>query len=96
MKTLAEIIYEQEEIDTQNAINTLKTIAEKMSAKIQDAILAIDKPFNKTDLFYYMKHEHGIENRILICEVLDDLCDNGMLRYIEIEDDCWAFVKSAA
>ena len=96
MKTLAEIMYEQEEIDTQNAINTLRIIAAKMSARIKDAILAIDKPFNKTDLFYYMKHKHGIDNRPLICEVLDDLCDNGILKYIEIENDCWAFVKSAS
>lgn len=96
MKTLAEIMYEQEEIDTQNAINTLKTIAEKMSAKIKDAILSIDKPFNKTDLFYHMKHEHGIDNRQLICEVLDSLCENGILKYVEVENDCWAFVKSAS
>lgn len=95
MKTWAETMYEQEEIDTQNAINTLRTIAEKMSVKIKNAILEINKPFNKTDLFYYLKANYGIDNQKLTCEVLDNLCENGFLRYVEIDDNVWAFVKSA-
>ena len=94
-KTLAQIMYEQEEKDIENAINTLNRIAQKksMSEEIKNIILTIDKPFNKTDLFYIM-NRHGIENQKLICDVLDDLCDNEFIKYIEIERDCWAFVKS--
>lgn len=92
--TLAQIMYEQEEKDIENAINTLNKIAQNksMSEKIKNAILAINKPFNKTDLFSYMKTFHGIENHKLICEVLDDLCESEIIRYVEIEDNCWAFV----
>lgn len=62
------------------------------SEKIKNAILTFNQPFNKTDLFYYMKHVHGIENHKLICEVLDDLCESEIIKYVEIEDNCWAFV----
>lgn len=96
MKTWAEIMYEQEEKDTQNAINTLKRIAEKTSTKIKDAILDINQPFNKTDLYHILKVQYSIDNPLLTNEVLDSLCDNGLLRYTEIENNVWAFVKVAA
>ena len=63
-----------------------------MSEKIKDIILAMDKPFNKIDLIYVMDYHHGIENHNLICDVLDDLCESGFIRYVEIERNCWAFV----
>ena len=93
-KTLAQIMYEQEEKDIENAINTLNRIAQKksMSEKIKDIILSFDRPFNKTDLIYHMEHFHGIENRKLICEVLDDLCESEIIRYVEVEINCWAFI----
>ena len=62
-----------------------------MSENIRSIILKIDKPFNKTDLFYIMSR-HGIENHKLICDALDDLCESEIIRYVEIENDCWAFV----
>lgn len=95
MKTYVEKMYNQENLDIQNAIYTLKTMAQKTSVKIKDAILEIDKPFNKTDLFYYLKTYYNIDNQRLTCEVLDDLCENGILKYVEINDNCWAFIKSA-
>ena len=61
--------------------------------KIRNFILRIDKPFNQTDLFYHMKHLHNIGNHKFICEVLDELCESEVIRYVEIEKDCWGFVK---
>lgn len=94
METWAKIMYEQEERDTQNAINTLKKLAAKTSTKIKNAILDINQPFNKGDLLHILKAQYNIDNPVLTNEVLDNLCDNGILRYIEIENDIWAFVKA--
>ena len=58
---------------------------------IRDAILEMERPFNVSDLFYKLKSEHNIQDRTLILEVLDELCDSGAIDYSEINDDCWAF-----
>lgn len=58
---------------------------------IRKTILGMDRPFNVSDLFYKLETEHGIENRSLILEVLDELCDSGAINYLEVQDDCWAF-----
>lgn len=64
---------------------------------IEATILSMERPFNVSDLFFALERKHSIQNRSLIMEVLDELCDSGKLSYSEINDDCWAFhVKKAA
>lgn len=58
---------------------------------IQQAILSMEFPFNLSDLFYTLHKNYKIEDRALIIEVLDELCENGMIDYSEVHDDCWAF-----
>lgn len=64
---------------------------------IRETILQMERPFNVSDLFYKLHSEYNIQNRVLILEVLDELCDSGVIDYSEINDDCWAFnvVRSA-
>lgn len=66
-------------------------------AIIREVILGMERPFNVSDLFYKLDVKHEIRNRPLILEVLDELCDSGIIDYSEINDDCWAFevVRSA-
>lgn len=72
------------------SINELRKI-------IRETILRMERPFNVSDLFYRLDSENMIQNRALILEVLDELCDSGVIDYSEINDDCWAFnvVRSA-
>lgn len=64
---------------------------------IKREILKMERPFNVSDLFYKLNKYHNISNRTLILEILDDLCDCGIIDYSEINDDCWAFsVKKVA
>ena len=58
---------------------------------IRRTILSMERPFNVSDLFYTLEENHGITNRTLILEVLDELCESGIISYSEINDDCWAF-----
>ena len=73
------------------AINPNKSVS--ISTKIKDAILSIEKPFNKVDLIHILRAQYNIDNPVITDEVLDSLCDNGLLRYTEIDDNVWAFVK---
>lgn len=73
------------------AVNPNKSVS--ISTKIKDAILSIEVPFNKIDLIHILRVQHNIDNPVLTDEVLDNLCDNGILRYTEIDDNVWAFVK---
>lgn len=57
---------------------------------IKETILEMERPFNVSDLFYRLAAKE-VTNRALILEVLDELCDNGLIDYSEIYDDCWAF-----
>ena len=63
----------------------------ELRTTIREAILSMERPFNISDLFYKLEANHGIRNRPLILEILDELCDNGVIDYSEINDDCWAF-----
>lgn len=67
-----------------------------MSGIIKRTILGMERPFNVSDLLYQLFLD-GVTNRTLILEVLDELCDNGLIDYSEINDDCWAFsvIKTA-
>lgn len=68
----------------------------EMRETIEAVIMGMERPFNVSDLFYKLEKEHQIKNRVLILEVLDELCESGRLSYSEIRDDCWAFLVRRA
>lgn len=51
-----------------------------MRTKIRHAILSMEKPFCISDLFSRMA-QYGIEDRKLILQVLDELYDEGVIKY---------------
>ena len=61
-----------------------------LSRIIKETIIDMERPFNVSDLLYRLALKK-VTNRTLILEVLDELCDNGLIDYSEINDDCWAF-----
>ncbi len=62
--------------------------------RIANIIISIEKPFSLSGLFYVC-NDVGIVDRDLILEVLEDLCDAGIVSYTEINDDCWAYIPCA-
>lgn len=61
-----------------------------LSRIIKETILNMERPFNVSDLLYRLALK-GVTNRTLILEVLDELCENELIDYSEINNDCWAF-----
>lgn len=55
-----------------------------------DIILQMERPFKISQLFRAMSAK-GIEDKNLILDVLDQLCDSGLVKYSEIDDDTWAY-----
>lgn len=60
-------------------------------AIIRQTILTMDRPFNVSDLFYLLETEHKITNRQLILNILEELCESGVIKYSEVIDDRWGF-----
>lgn len=60
-------------------------------AIIRQTILSMERPFNVSDLFYLLKKKYDITNRQLILNILEELCESGVIKYSEVFDDCWAF-----
>lgn len=58
---------------------------------IRQTILAMERPFNVSDLFYLLETRYGIKNRQLILNIVEELCESGVIKYSEVIDDCWAF-----
>lgn len=58
---------------------------------VRKTILEMERPFNISDLFYTLEDRYQIQDRKLILDILDELCENGAISYSEINDDCWAF-----
>lgn len=58
---------------------------------IRQTILSMDKPFNMTDLFYLLEEEHGIFNRQLILNIVEEMCESGVIEYSEVIDDRWLY-----
>ena len=59
--------------------------------RIATIIIEIEKPFSLFGLFHVCKKAE-ITDEELILEVLEDLCDSGIVSYSEIQDQCWAYV----
>lgn len=62
---------------------------------IRRTILRMERPFNVVDLFYTLEKDHDIQDRKLILDILDEMCESGVISYSEIYDDCWAFAVVA-
>lgn len=60
-------------------------------SEVSQTILSIRGVFNLQDLFYLMKINQDINARTLIMCVVDELCENGLIQYVEINDNCWGF-----
>jgi len=60
-------------------------------AIIRQTILGMEKPFNVSELFYLLETTYGIVNRQLILNILEELCESGVIKYSEVRNDCWAF-----
>lgn len=60
-------------------------------AIIRQTILAMDRPFNLSDLFCLLETEYGIDNRQLILNIVEELCESGVIKYSEVIDDCWQY-----
>lgn len=58
---------------------------------IRQVILSMDMPFNVADLFYLMETRYRITNRQLILNIVEELCESGVIKYSEISDNCFAF-----
>ena len=58
---------------------------------VTNIILNTKQPFNTTDLFTRLQ-EFEIENKDLVLDTLDNLCECGLVDYREIDNDCWAFI----
>ena len=65
-----------------------------MEMKVCDVILSMDRPFKISQLFEEM-NEHQITDKDFVLEILDQLCESGIIKYSEIEDDVWAYKKMA-
>ena len=59
---------------------------------IVNIILDLKQPFNLTDLFYLLPNYP----KSTIKRIVDDLCEAEILRYSEINDDCYGFIKQPA
>lgn len=60
-----------------------------------NVILSMERPF-KISQVIEESEKCGIKNRDLILDVLAQLCESGVIKYSEIEDDVWAYKKMAA
>lgn len=58
-----------------------------MRNEIRSCILSINKPFTYVTLSFYMRHYHGIKNMKLVPEVVEELCESGIIK----KHDCDMF-----
>lgn len=58
---------------------------------IRETILGAEKPFNLADLYYMLETRHNITDRQLAMDIMDELCESGVVKFQEIEKDVWAF-----
>lgn len=59
---------------------------------ICDIILGMERPFKISELLK-KTDEQGIKNRDFVLDVLNQLCESGVIKYSEIQDDVWAYKK---
>lgn len=59
---------------------------------ICNIILSMDRPFKISQLLEKMESE-GVSDKDKVLQVLDELCDSGIIKYSEVEDEQWAYKK---
>lgn len=60
--------------------------------RICDIILSMKQSFRIPYLFERMAEE-GITDKDFVLDIIDQLCDSGVIRYSEIDDNVWAYKK---
>lgn len=63
-----------------------------MEMTICNVILSMERPFRVSQLFDKIE-EYGITKKDLVLDILDQLCESGIIKYSEIENDEWAYSK---
>ena len=61
------------------------------SETIREVILNMPSYFNLSDLYYILKKEYDIVNRLNIRRIVDELCESEAIEYEPINNDEWAF-----
>lgn len=64
-----------------------------MEMEACDIILGMDRPFRVSQLLNEAERR-GISDKDLVLDVLDQLCESGIIKYSEVENDVWAYRKS--
>lgn len=59
---------------------------------ICNIILSMERPFSVSQLINEMSSQ-GITNNELVLDLLGQLCESGVIKYSEIDDDIWAYKK---
>jgi DNA gyrase/topoisomerase IV subunit B len=59
---------------------------------IINTILKLKSPFNLTDIFYLLPNYP----QSMIKNIIDELCEAEILRYVEIDNDCYGFIQLPA
>ena len=67
----------------------------ELRTNIAKLILELEKPFNLSDLFILCEFRFNVCNKRFILDILEELCDCGVVNYSEISDDCWAYSSCA-
>ena len=67
-------------------------ISQRVNTKIiiSKTILAMNEPFKLSDLYVKLAAQ-GIQDCVLILDVLNELYENGLVDYSSIEDDTFKF-----
>lgn len=52
----------------------------------------MDRPFKISQLLEKMESK-GVFDKDKVLQVLDELCDSGIIKYSEVEDKQWAYKK---
>jgi hypothetical protein len=64
----------------------------KQRELIRKTILGMDRPFARLDIFHRVAKLHGIQNRALVLDVMDELFDSeAITTYLDIDNDRWVF-----
>lgn len=60
-------------------------------AIIRQTILDMERPFSISDLFHRLESKYNIKNKQLALNILEELCESGLIKYSEVVDHHWAF-----
>lgn len=70
----------------------MKNLKINKELTICNIILSMERPFAISQLLCRME-ENGINDKDLVLDILGQLCESGIIKYSEIEDDVWLYTK---